>query len=185
MLTIKYQFKRVNLAWHDQNRFDNLPYFGNFLLNRTSEKCHTQQLQTHHALRNSQSLQSCLRSHARPVRLLKPPMPSLREVPPWHVWCGGPAQRKRDAPRLPHMFELPRPRDFRRGHCCGYELQREHVNTTYRVHPCAKIVSHDTMISFQHPGTRYHVLAVGILLANKQVEHVCEPAQGRYVMQHE
>ena len=48
---------------------ENLSYFGNFLLNRTSEKCHTQQLQTHHALRSSQPLQSCPRSHARPARL--------------------------------------------------------------------------------------------------------------------
>ena len=44
------------------------------------------------------------------------------------------------------------------------------MNTTYRVHPRAKIASHDTMISFQHPGTRCQVLAAGTLLANKQVE---------------
>ena len=53
------------------------------------------------------------------------------------------------------------------------------MNTTYRVHPRANIASHDTMISFQHPGTRYQVLAAGTLLAilaagtllaNKQVE---------------
>ena len=113
---------------------------------------HTQ-LETHHALRSSQPLQSCPRSHARPARLHKPPMQSLREVPPWHVWCGGLDLRKRDAPRLPHMFELPRPRDFRRGHCCGYKYSNNTWNTTYRVHPRAKIASHDTMISFQHPDT--------------------------------
>ena len=44
------------------------------------------------------------------------------------------------------------------------------MNTTYRVHPRAKIASHDTMISFQHPGARYEVLAAGTLLAHKQVE---------------
>ena len=156
-----------------------MSYFGNFPSNRTSEMCHTQQvqtdhtqLQTHHALRSRKPLQSCPRSRARPARLHKPPMQSLREVPPWHVWCGGPAWRKRDAPRLRHMFELPQPRDFRRGHCCcgSYRVQQYHMNTTYRVHPCAKIASHDTMISFQHPGIRYQVLAAGTLLANKQVE---------------
>ena len=52
---------------------ENLSYFGFFLLNRTSEKCHTQQLQTHHALCSSQPLQSCPRSHARPARPHKPP----------------------------------------------------------------------------------------------------------------
>ena len=102
---------------------ENLSYFGNFLLNRTSEKCHTQQLQTHHALRSSQPLQSCPRSLARPARLHKPPMQSLREVPPWHVWCAGPAWRNRYAPRLPHTFKLPRPRDFRRRHCWGQVRQ--------------------------------------------------------------
>ena len=53
------------------------------------------------------------------------------------------------------------------------------MNTTYRVH---KIASHDTMVSFQHLGTRYQVLAAGILLANKQVEQCVELAQGRDVM---
>ena len=115
-----------------------------------ADRSHTQ-LQTHHALRSNQPLQSCSRSHARPARLHKPPTQSLREVPPWRVWCGRPAWRKRHAPRLPHMFELPRPRDVRRGHCCGYEVQQKHMNTTYRVHPRAKIASHDTLV----PGIRY------------------------------
>ena len=104
-----------------------MSYFGFFLLSRTSEKCHTQQLQTDHThtaadtpcLRRRQPLQSCHRLHARAARRHKPPMQSLRHVSPWHVWCGGPAWRKRDAPRLPHMFDLPRPRDFRRGYCWG------------------------------------------------------------------
>ena len=43
------------------------------------------------------------------------------------------------------------------------------MNTTYGVHPRAIIASH-TMISFQHPGTRYQALAAGTLLANEQVE---------------
>ena len=110
---------------------ENLSYFGFFILNRTSEKWHTQQLQTDytHSCRHTLPCAAPSRckaspDHFRPSRLHKPPMQSLREVPPWHVWCGGPAWRKRDAPRLPHMFELPRPRDFRRGHCCGYEVQQ-------------------------------------------------------------
>ena len=44
------------------------------------------------------------------------------------------------------------------------------MNTTYRVHPRAKIASRDTMICFQHPGTRYRVHAAGTLLANEQVD---------------
>ena len=44
------------------------------------------------------------------------------------------------------------------------------MNTTYRVHPRAKIASHETMIYFEHPGIRYQVLAAGTLHANKQVE---------------
>ena len=116
---------RVNLAWHDLNRFMPECLTLEFYLTSNLRKVphtaaagrpHTQ-LQTHHALRRSQPLPSCPPSHARPATLHKPPMQSLREVPTWHVWCGGPAWRMRDAPRLPHMFELPRPRDFRRGHC--------------------------------------------------------------------
>ena len=55
------------------------------------------------------------------------------------------------------------------------------MNKTYRVHPGAKFASHDTMISFQHPGTRYQVLVAGTLLASEQVEQ-CEIAQSRDVM---
>ena len=130
-----------------------------------ADRSHTQ-LQTHHALRSSQPLQSCPRSHARPARLHKPPMQSLREVPPWHVCCGGPAWRKRDAPRLPHMFELPRPQDFRRGHCGGYDSTAvTHEHNLKSASTCKNC----TTISFQHPGTRYRVLAAGTLRANKQV----------------
>ena len=104
-----------------------MSHFGIFLLNRTSEKCHTQQLQTDHthSCRHTMPCAAASRCKAVPDHTPGPPdftnhpPKSLREVPPWHVWCGGPAWRKRDAPRLPHMFELPRPRDFRRGHCWG------------------------------------------------------------------
>ena len=52
----------------------------------------------------------------------------------------------------------------------GYGLREYSLKMIYRVHPRAKIASHDAMISFQHPGTGYQVLAAGTLLANKQVE---------------